>query len=338
MSVAFSQTAAACPECNGALNSSALSCARCGWLRHSAELEQLAQQAQTAAQAGDLTGARDFWRKAAQLLPENTVQYRSVQARIDDLSRQIDAAGASKTGWKKGATGAGSAALLLLSKGKLLLLGLTKLSTLLSMFAFFGVYWTLYGWAFALGLVLSIYVHEMGHVSALRRYGIPATAPMFIPGFGAFIGMRAASLDPVQESRVGLAGPLYGLAAAALCLAVQPLTGSPTMGAIAHTAAVINLFNLIPVWQLDGSRGLRSLTRGQRAMLLVVALGLWAITSQGMLLLIALGLVYRLFTKDQVEQGDDIGVMQYAGLLVTLTAVAVLAARLMAAAASAIQH
>src|SRR5580658_9167458 len=292
MPAAFSRTAAACPECMAALDSSAtLSCARCGWLRHSAELEQLAQQAQTAAQAGDLTGARGFWRRAAQLLPKNTVQYRSVQARIDDLTRQIDAAGAAqKSGWKRGATGAGSAALLLLSKGKLLLLGLTKLSTLLSMFAFFGVYWTLYGWAFALGLVLSIYVHEMGHVAALRRYGIPASAPMFIPGIGAFIGMRAASLDPVQESRVGLAGPLYGLAAAAFCLAVQPATGSLTVGAVAHTAAVINLFNLIPVWQLDGSRGLHSLTRIQRGVLLAVALGLWAITREGMLLLIALGL------------------------------------------------
>src|ERR1700722_3629147 len=131
MSAAFSQTAAACPECLAPLHSSAtLSCARCGWLRHSAELELLAQQAQTAAQAGDLTGARDFWRRAVQLLPENTAQYRSVQARIDDLSRQIDAAPGAKTGWKRGATGAGSAALLLLSKGKLLLLGLTKLSTL----------------------------------------------------------------------------------------------------------------------------------------------------------------------------------------------------------------
>ena len=219
--------------------------------------------------------------------------------------------------------------LLLLSKGKLLLLGLTKLSTVISMFAFFGVYWSLYGWGFALGLVLSIYVHEMGHVSVLRRYGIPASAPMFIPFLGAFIAMRGGSLDPVQESRVGLAGPLYGLAAAAFCLAAQPLTHSMTLGAVAHTAAVINLFNLIPVWQLDGSRGLRSLTRLQRGMLLAVALGLWAITRQGMLLLDRLGLTYRLFTKDQIEQGDDTGVMQYAGLLVALTTVAVLAASAM---------
>src|ERR1700722_16019731 len=329
MSAAFSQAAVICPECGAPADASALSCARCGRLRYSAELQQFAQQAQTAMQAGDLIGARDYLLKAVELLPEDNPQYRNVRARIGDLSRQISAAKSdSHASWKSKATGVGSAALLLLSKGKLLLLGLTKLSTLLSMFAFFGVYWTLYGWGFALGLVLSIYVHEMGHVSALRRYGIPASAPMFIPGIGAFIGMRAASLDPVQESRVGLAGPLYGLAAAAFCLAVKPLTGSMAMGAIAHTAAVINLFNLIPVWQLDGSRGLRSLTRVQRAVLLIVALVLWAVTSQGMLFLIALGLAYRLFTKDQGEQGDDTGVMQYAGLLVALTAVAVLASRL----------
>jgi Zn-dependent protease len=297
---------------------------------YSPELEQLAAQAHAALQSGDLVAARDYLLKAVELLPEDSVEYKNVRARIGDLSRQIAAAPpAPGSGWKKKATGAGSAALLLLSKGKLLLLGLTKLSTVISMFAFFGVYWSLYGWGFALGLVLSIYVHEMGHVSVLRRYGIPATAPMFIPFLGAFIGVRGASLNPVEDSRVGLAGPLYGLAAAAFCLAAQPLTGSMTLGAVAHTAAVINLFNLIPVWQLDGSRGLHSLTRVQRGMLLVVAMGLWAITRQGMLLLISVGLIYRLFTKDQAEQADDTGVMQYAGLLVALTAVAVVAERLL---------
>lgn len=297
---------------------------------NSAELERLAEQAHGALQSGDLTGARDYLLKAVELLPEDSVEYRNLRARIGDLSRQITAnQSASQSAWKRKLTGAGSAGLLLLSKGKLLLLGLTKLSTLLSMFAFFGVYWSLYGWGFALGLVLSIYVHEMGHVSTLRRYGIPASAPMFIPFFGAFIGVRGASLDPVQDSRVGLAGPMYGLAAAAFCLAAQPATGSPTVAAVAHTAAVINLFNLIPVWQLDGSRGLHSLTRGQRGMLLAIALGLWAITREGMLLLIALGLTYRLFTKDQAEQGDDTGLMQYAGLLAALTAVAVFAERLL---------
>ena len=122
--------------------------------------------------AGDLAGAREHWLRAAELLPEDSPQYRSMRAGIGDLSRQIEAAGtAGNGGWKRKAGAAGSAGIILLSKAKLLLLGLTKLSTLLSMFAFFGVYWSIYGWGFALGLVLTIYVHEMGHVSVLRRYG-----------------------------------------------------------------------------------------------------------------------------------------------------------------------
>ncbi len=82
-------------------------------------------------------------------------------------------------------------------KLKALLLGFTKLGTLLSVLAFFGVYWSLYGWPFALGLVLSIYVHEMGHAMALRDFGLPASPSMFIPGIGAFIRLRTLSITPV---------------------------------------------------------------------------------------------------------------------------------------------
>ena len=111
MSAAFSQAAAVCPECGNATDASALSCARCGRLRYSAELEQFARQAQTAMQAGDLAGASDYWLKAVELLPEDAVQYRNVRALIGDLSRQISAADSARhAGWKRKATGAGSAA------------------------------------------------------------------------------------------------------------------------------------------------------------------------------------------------------------------------------------
>jgi Zn-dependent protease len=335
MSPAQTEAANACLECGSALDRTSLSCAKCGRLRYSAELEDLAKRASQAAPTGDLRAVRDLWKQALTLLPPDTVQYRAIQGRIDDLTRQIDAAPVpNQTGWKKTmASGAGPAVLLLLGKGKLLLLGLTKLSTLLSMFAFFGVYWSMYGWVFALGLVLSIYIHEMGHVTLLRSYGIPASAPMFIPGFGAFISIRGRTLEPVQDSRVGLAGPLYGLGSALLFLLTQSVTGSMKLAAIAHAAAVINLFNLIPVWQLDGSRGLHSLTRMQRVILLFVAVTMWGITSEKMLLLVAFGLTYRLFTKDQASDGDDVGLMQYAGLLVALPAVAYFAARIFPAAA-----
>ena len=180
--------------------------------------------AQQATAASRWIEARDLWTQTLSLLPPDTVQYRSVQARINDLNQQVTVAPAQpqKQGWKKGAAGLGPIALALW-KFKALLLGLTKIGTLLTMLLSLGVYWKLWGFPFALGLVLSIYIHEMGHVLALRRYGIPAGAPMFIPGFGALILLRGRSLDPVQDSRVGLAGPIYGFGAAVICLAVALL-------------------------------------------------------------------------------------------------------------------
>jgi hypothetical protein len=86
--------------------------------------------------------------------------------------------------------------LLILSKGKLLLMGFTKWKTLLSMLLAFGAYWSIWGWAFAAGFVLSIYVHEMGHVWALRRAGLAASAPMFIPFVGAFVRLKEAPRSP----------------------------------------------------------------------------------------------------------------------------------------------
>jgi len=215
-----------------------------------------------------------------------------------------------------------TAALLVLTKGKLLLLGLTKISTLLSMLASFGVYWTLWGWKYAAGFVLSIYVHEMGHVAALRRFGIAATAPMFIPGFGAMIWQKEAAKNPEQDAVVGLAGPLWGTGAALFCLAAFGITRVPVWGAIARTGAWINLFNLAPIWFLDGSHAFRTLSRRDRIIIVAAAAGVWAITHVGMLLLVAGLGVFRLFTKDAPEQGSTAILIEFLGLLAVLGFVA----------------
>jgi Peptidase family M50 len=222
----------ACSDCGALLDPSALSCLSCHALTLSNELESLAAQAHQATLRKDLSVARALWEQSAALLPPETVQYRSIQVRIAEIDSTLGNRDTSGN-WRR-AAGIGPFLLVLLSKGKLLLLGLTKLSTLLSMIAFAGVYWALYGWAFALGIVFSIYIHEMGHVLTLRRYGIPADPPMFIPGLGAFIRLRRLSITPIQDSRVGLAGPLYGLGAAALVLILAYASGSKALAAIAH--------------------------------------------------------------------------------------------------------
>jgi Zn-dependent protease len=313
-----------CPACSIDLVESALSCPQCRRLTHSSRLEDLAQRARAAWRIGKFAEERELWTQSLSLLPEDTVQHRSIQARIEELDKQAAAATPSSGGWKKASMGAGPALLLLLSKGKFLLLGLTKIGTLLTMLASLGVYWSMYGWALAVGIVVSIYIHEMGHVAAIRGYGLPASAPMFIPGLGAFIQLRGVRLPPIPDARVGLAGPVWGLGAALAALGIYFVTHLRIWGVIANFGAVINLFNLIPVWQLDGSRGLHSLTRMQRGVVLTTAGVLWLITSNPMLLLIALVCTYRMFTKDWETEPDNQGLALYAGLLVALSTVVAL--------------
>jgi Zn-dependent protease len=156
------------------------------------------------------------------------------------------------------------------------------------MFASVGLYWTLWGLWFALGLVVSIYIHEMGHVAAIRRYGIAASAPMFIPGFGALIRLKQAPVTPRESARIGLAGPVWGLGAAVAAAIAAELGGGPMFRAIAHTGAWINLLNMAPVWQLDGSRAFTSLTRPQRWIATAALAVAWLSTGDGAVLLVLL--------------------------------------------------
>jgi len=316
-----------CPACESDLPENALSCPQCRKLIHAVELEDLARRAKQAWRVGHFAEERALWAESLALLPDDTVQHRTIAARIAEIDAQsAGAPQASHDGRKKALMGAGPLLVLLLSKGKFLLLGLTKIGTLLTMAASMGVYWSLYGWALALGVVVSIYIHEMGHVGMIRRYGLPASAPMFIPGLGAFIQLRGANLPPIPESRIGLAGPIYGLGAALAAMGAYYVSGVKVWGVIGHFGAWVNLFNLIPVWQLDGSRGLRSLTRMQRGVVLAAAFTLWLLSSNPMLLLIALACFYRMFTRDWQDEPDNQGLGQYVGLLAALTTVVMLSA------------
>src|SRR5213596_2038760 len=110
---------------------------------------------------------------------------------------------------------AGALALLASLAGKLkaLLLLLPKLKLLTtsgSMLVSIGAYALIWGWQFAVGFVLLLFAHEMGHVIQLKREGVPASAPMFIPFLGAVVGMKRLPDDAAAEARVGLAGPILG--------------------------------------------------------------------------------------------------------------------------------
>ncbi|MBI3415488.1 MAG: site-2 protease family protein [Verrucomicrobia bacterium] len=123
-----------------------------------------------------------------------------------------------------------------------------------SMFLMMWVYANIYGWWYALGFVLLLFVHECGHLVAARRVGIKVGAPVFIPFMGAFIALKEAPPNAWIEAQVGIGGPLLGSLGAVVCYFFYPLTGNPLFAALAQTGFLLNLFNLAPVGFLDGGR------------------------------------------------------------------------------------
>ena len=152
---------------------------------------------------------------------------------------------------------------LLLKFGKYALIVLPKakvLTTSLSMLVSVAAYSFIWGWKFAVGFVLMLLVHEMGHVIQLRREGIEASAPMFIPFLGAAVMAKSLGNDATAEARVGLAGPVLGTAGALAIIPIAGATGSDFWYALAFTGLFLNLFNLLPVVPLDGGRAMAALS------------------------------------------------------------------------------
>jgi Zn-dependent protease len=152
-------------------------------------------------------------------------------------------------------------ALAVKAKSLLLLIGNFKLAlTFGSMAVSVLAYGLLFGYTFALGFVLLLLLHEMGHVVALRREGIKASAPVFIPFLGAVIASKSLGKDAAAEARVGLAGPVAGSIATLIPLGIWLATGSEFWRALAYLGFFLNLFNLLPVVPLDGGRAMAALS------------------------------------------------------------------------------
>jgi Zn-dependent protease len=149
-----------------------------------------------------------------------------------------------------------------IAKFKAIILLLPKLKLLTStgtMLVSIAAYSFVFGWPFAVGFVGLLFIHELGHVIQLRREGIKASAPMFIPFLGAVISAKSLGDNAVAEARVGLAGPILGSIGSAACILIWHATGADIWRALAFTGFFLNLFNLIPVVPLDGGRAMAAM-------------------------------------------------------------------------------
>ncbi len=297
--------AVVCRNCRGLIFDGQLSCSKCRRFLHADRLKELVEQAADTERTGDPESALASWREALTLLPGSARQYDQISRRIADLeqrkapARQGEGEGQTGpsgkswfgdsvgTGAKAGAAGLTGLALLVwkfkfialfaLTKATFLLFGLSKASTFLSMFLAIWAYTLFYGWKFAVGLVLSIYLHEMGHVAALMRYGIKPESLLFVPFVGAAVRYRQTYPDPARDARIAMAGPLWGLSAAALCMAVYLSTSWRAWGVIGWVGAEINLLNLMPIWIFDGRKAFDALSRNQRWLAVLTLAISWSI-------------------------------------------------------------
>ena len=289
-----------CGRCGAALAPGSLACAQCQTLTHARRLEELAASARSHEESQERLAARADWQSALELLPADSSQAAWVRTKLAELARDdAKPAKADSPAWAR-KLGPFAPLALLLIKGKFFL-SLLKLPFLLSFASFAALYWGLYGAKFGFGLAALVLIHELGHFIEVRRRGLAADLPMFIPGFGAYVRWTAAGVSTDTRALVSLAGPLAGAVAAAFCCLMWLQTQERLWIALASFSAFINLMNLIPVWRLDGGQAIAAIDRAGRIGIAVAALVFAAYFSQPLLLLVAGGAVYRTFGEKVPE-------------------------------------
>jgi Zn-dependent protease len=238
----------------------------------------------------------------------------------DGAFSNISQAGRETTGettaggaWKRGTSAIGVVVLLALkwlAKLKVLGVAVVKFLPLLlktggTMLACIWLYAMTWGWWFALGFVLLIFVHECGHLVAARRFGLKVGAPVFIPFMGAFIALKEAPRDAWIEAVVGIGGPLWGAWASGVCHLIFLHYHLPIFGALAYSGYFLNLFNLVPLGQLDGGRIVSAIS----PWLWVIGLGVlvWFLVTRpnfllGLILILSLPRLFSLFRRRSADE------------------------------------
>jgi Zn-dependent protease len=210
----------------------------------------------------------------------------------------------------RGWLGVGLAALLVKAKALLVIVKGLKLAKLaLTMGSMFVMIWfeaVRYGWAFGVGFVVLLLIHELGHGVAIKRHGLDAGYPVFIPFFGALISLKGQIRSPIVEAEIALAGPIAGAAASCACAGLYFATQGRLWLALAHTGFFLNLFNMTPIAPLDGGRAARLFSRQAWVVGLVILAMLFVTTQAPQLLLIGILALGHAFSRREQPPGPEL--------------------------------
>jgi Zn-dependent protease len=314
-----------CHNCGAPLSLGAVVCPQCHTLLHGEELQRISAAAKALEERGELLQARDVWLSALPLLPHDADQAQWIRGHAYKLEIAVKnnvgpVPAAPKYQWAK-RLGPLAPLAILLAKSQAFLLALFKFKFVFSLLAYIFIYWQLFGAKFGIGFVLLILIHEMGHYIDIRRRGLPAEMPVFLPGLGAYVRWQALGVTRQTRAEVSLAGPLAGLLAAIACAAMWFHTGSNLWAALARTGAWLNIVNLTPLWVLDGSQAANALSKAERFMLLAACAVTGFFVRDWSIAIVAAGVIYRLFTDDLPPQGSPRVAGYFVGVLAGLALV-----------------
>jgi Zn-dependent protease len=313
-----------CKRCGRELAPDALVCEQCHALVHSEELERLSAEAKALEANGELQLAREKWLTGLRLLPPTSTQ-------ADWITQHVRALGAGPGAGRRPASvenqwaqpvGAAGPIAALAAKSKAPVSARFQLTSLLSFLAFVAIYSAASGIKFGIGFAVLILIHEMGHFIDIKRRGLPADMPVFLPGLGAYVRWQAMGVPLATRAAVSLAGPLAGFLASLACAVLWWQTRDPLWSGLARSGAILNLLNLIPVWVLDGGQAVLALNKAERIVLLIAGVALGLALGQDIFFLVALGAGYRAFFAGDLPEHPSRATTVY--FVVVLTALGVI--------------
>ena len=256
-------------------------------------MERRAAQARALENRGELQQAHQQWLSILPLLPPESKQAEWVRGHLRELESAVSNAHrpqqpGAKSHWARRLAPLAPLAVVL-AKAKTFIFAVFKLKFLFSFAAFIGIYWAAWGPRFGVGFAVLILIHELGHFVEIKRRGLPADMPVFLPGLGAYVRWQAMGVSQETRAAISLAGPAAGFFSAAVCGLVGLKAGDPIWLALARTAAWLNILNLIPIWVLDGAGAIVPLNWMEKLLVLLVSAGLGYATHEGVFYFVAGG-------------------------------------------------
>ena len=252
-------------------------CDNCQALVHSEQLDRLASEAKALEAKSDFRQARQRWLMGLPLLPANSRQADWIQSHarpLDALAERVQPRHPARTSGLERLGPVGPIAFCWPRANSCW----AQFSSSSSCSAF----WRSSdftgppsGAKFGIGFAALILIHEMGHYIDIKRRGLPADMPVFLPGFGAYVRWQAVGVPMEMQAEVSLAGPLAGFLASVACAVIWAQTHDPLWAALGRSGAWLNLLNLIPVWMLDGGHAALALEQVERIILLMACLASW---------------------------------------------------------------